>query len=327
MEHRIAVLDDYGDLARTFGDWDRFGEAATIFNDHLADQDAVVQRLAPYDVVALMRERTPFPRELIARLPNLRLVVTSGMVNRAIDLSACAERGIVVCGTGSGASAVVEIAWGLILALAHRIPTVDRDLHEGRWQAELGDSVSGKILGLVGLGRIGARMAAIAPAFGMRVIAWSENLTGERAAQSAAEAVAKDDLFRRADVVSVHLVSSERTRGIVGAGELALMKPGAFLINTARGPIVDEPALVEALRTGRIAGAGLDVYDDEPLPVDHPLRSLPTAVLTPHVGYATRSSFAVFHPQMIEDIEAWMRGTPIRVLGSTDVKEGQGAPR
>ncbi len=322
MDHRIAVLDDYGDLARRFGDWARFGDAVTIYNDHLDDPDAVAARLQPYGIVALMRERTPFPRELIARLPNLKLLVTTGMVNRAIDVEACAERGIVVCGTQGGPSAVAEIAWGLILALAHRIVAVDRDLHEGRWQSELGDVVAGKTLGLVGLGRIGARMAAIAPIFGMRVLAWSTNLMPERAAAAGAEAVAKDELFRRADVVSVHLVSSERTRGIVGARELALMKPSAFLINTARGPIVDEAALVEALRSGRIAGAGLDVYDAEPLPVDHPLRRLPNAVLTPHVGYATRSSFAVFHPQLIEDIEAWQRGTPIRVLGSTEVPPG-----
>ena len=316
MTYRIAVLDDYGSLARRFGDWDRFGGALTIFPDHLNDPDAVAERLSPFDVVALMRERTPLPRELIARLPNLKLVVTSGMVNRAIDLAACAERGIVVCGTQGGPSAVTEITWGLILALAHRIPIVDRDLHAGRWQAELGDVVSGKTLGLVGLGRIGANVAKVAPLFGMPVIAWSANLTAARASEAGAELVAKDELFRRADVVSVHLVSSARTRGIVGAHELALMKPSAFLINTARGPIVDEAALVDALRTGRIAGAGLDVYDAEPLPVDHPLRRLPNAVLTPHIGYATRSSFAVFHPQMIEDIEAWMRGAPIRVLGN-----------
>jgi len=322
VEHKIAVLDDYGDLARRFGDWDRFGDAVTIFHDHLGNDDAVGEQLAPFDIVALMRERTPFGRELIARLPKLRLIVTSGMTNRAIDLDACAERGIAVCGTEGGRSAVVEIAWGLILALAHRIPFVDRDLRAGHWQLGLGDVIGGKTLGLVGLGRIGARMAVLAPAFGMRVVAWSQHLTAERAAACGAELVARDELFRQADVVSVHLVSSERTRGLVGARELAQMKPTAFLINTARGPIVDEAALVDALARGRIAGAGLDVYDAEPLPVDHPLRRLPNTVLTPHVGYATESSFRVFYPQMIEDIEAWMRGAPIRVLGTSDVAEG-----
>jgi phosphoglycerate dehydrogenase-like enzyme len=233
----------------------------------------------------------------------------------------------VVCGTDTGASAVIEITWALILALAHRIATVDRDLHEGRWQSGLGDSVRGKTLGLVGLGRIGARIAAIAPAFGMRVIAWSQNLTAARAAECAVELVERDELFRRADVVSVHLVSSERTRGIVGAHEFGLMKPTAFLVNTARGPIVDERALLDALGTGRIAGAGLDVYDVEPLPPDHPLRRAPNAVLTPHIGYATDGSFRIYYSQMIENIEAWLRGAPIRVLGSTNVTEGQGTAR
>lgn len=327
MQHRIAVLDDYGNLARHYGDWDRFGDAVTIYNDHLADPDAVVERLEPYDVVALMRERTPFSRGLIARLPNLRLIVTSGMWNRAIDLEACAGRGIVVSGTDTGASAVIEITWALMLALAHRITIVDRDLHEGRWQNGLGDSLRGKTLGIVGLGRIGARIATIASAFGMPVIAWSQNLTAPRAEECGAALVARDELFRRADVVSVHVVSSERTRGLVGAHELGLMKPSAFLINTARGPIVDERALLDALGSGRIAGAGLDVYDVEPLPPDHPLRRAPNTVLTPHIGYATDGSFRIYYPQMIEDIEAWVRGTPIRVLGATGVKEGQGTAR
>ena len=326
MDARIAVLDDYSDVARSYGDWSRFGDRVTVFHDHLAEREALVERLGPFDVVAIMRERTPFPRDLVARLPNLKLLVTSGMVNRAIDLEACAERGIVVCGTAAGASAVTEVTWALILALTYRITTVDRDLREGRWETGIGTQLSGKMLGTIGLGRIGARVAQTAAAFGVPVIAWSQNLTAERAAACGAELVSKDDLFRRADIVSIHVVSSERTRGLVGAREFGLMKPTAFLINTARGPIVEEAALLDALTSGRIAGAGLDVYDVEPLPPEHPLRRAPNTVLTPHIGYVTHGAYAIYYPQMIEDIEAWMRGTPIRVMTASEPKVKASAP-
>lgn len=314
MNPRIAVLDDYSDVARSYADWSVFGDAVTIYQDHIAEREALVERLLPYDVIALMRERTPFPSDLLPRLPKLKLLVTSGMSNRAIDLAACAARGITVCGTDSGASAVREVAWALILALTHRITVVDRDLREGRWETGIGAEITGKTLGIIGLGRTGTRVATVARAFDMPVIAWSQNLTAERAAAGGAELVTKDELFRRSDIVSIHVVSSERTRGLVGAREFGLMKPAAFLINTARGPIVDEGALIDALTTGRIAGAGLDVYDVEPLPPDHPLRRLPNTVLTPHIGYVTQGSYHVYYPQMIEDIQAWLRGAPIRTM-------------
>jgi phosphoglycerate dehydrogenase-like enzyme len=323
MQPRLAILDDYQGVARSFGDWDRLGDHldVTVFQDHLADEDALTARLEPFDAVALMRERTPFPRSLIDRLPNLKLITTSGMWNASVDLVACEERGIAVCGTQTSGSGTAQVTWALIFALAQQITVVDRDIREGRWQTGLGDELAGKTLGLLGLGRVGAKVARAAPAFDMNVIAWSANMTSERAAAAGAVLVERDELFARADYVSVHLVLSPRTRGLIGTSEFALMKPTAFLINTSRGPIVDEPALIDALRRQSIAGAGLDVFDIEPLPLDHPLRSIPNTVLTPHIGYASKGSYALFYSQMLEDVEAWLAGTPIRRILSTVVPD------
>ncbi len=316
---RIAVLDDYQNAARSYGDWDRLAGRAdvTVFTDHLSDEDALAARLEPFAGVVLMRERTPFPRSLLDRLPNLRLIATSGMWNASVDLVACEERGIVVSGTQTGGGGTAQVTWALIFALAQQITVVDRDIREGRWQTGIGDELAGKTLGLLGLGRVGAKVARAAPAFDMNVIAWSANMTDERAAAAGATRVERDELFARADFVSVHLVLSTRTRGLIGKNELALMKPTAFLINTSRGPIVDEPALIDVLGRRSIAGAGLDVFDVEPLPADHPLRRLPNTVLTPHIGYVSKASYAVFYSQMLEDIEAWLAGAPIRQILST----------
>jgi phosphoglycerate dehydrogenase-like enzyme len=316
MTERIAILDDFQDVALQFGDWSRLTTRAqtTVFHDHVADEDSLVERLRPFSVIALMRERTPFPRSLIERLPNLRLILTSGMFNRSLDLAAALERGIVVSGTDIVGIAPVQTTFALMLALLQHIPTVDRDIREGRWQTGVGTEIGGKTLGLVGLGRLGSKVAKLAQAFGMKVIAWSTNLTAERAAAAGADLVTKDELFSRADVVSVHLVLGERTRGTIGSREFGLMKPTSLLINTARGPIVDENALLDALRSRQIAGAGLDVYDVEPLPLDHPLRTQPNTVLTPHIGYVSRENYATFYSQMVEDVEAWLAGKPIRRL-------------
>lgn len=314
MNPRIAVLDDYQNIARSFARWQRLDGRAevTMFADHLADEDALVARLAPFAAVALMRERTPFPRRVLERLPNLRLITTSGMWNASVDLAACEERGIAVCGTQAGGGGTAQVTWALILALAQQVTTCDRDIRAGLWQTGIGEELAGKTLGLLGLGRVGAKVAQAAPAFGMEVIAWSTNLTDERAAACGAKRVERDELLARADFVSVHLVLSPRSRGLIGGDELARMKPTAFLINTSRGPIVDEAAMIGALERHTIAGAGLDVYDVEPLPLDHPLRRLPNTVLTPHVGYMSRESYTVFYAQMLEDIEAWLDGAPIR---------------
>jgi phosphoglycerate dehydrogenase-like enzyme len=288
----------------------------TAFADHLFDGDALVERLAPFAALAVWAERTPLARSLIERLPNLRLIVTSGMANRSIDFAACAERGIVVSGTQHANTGAPQVTWALILALAQQITTVDRDIREGRWQTGLGEELAGKTLGLLGLGRLGTKVARIAQAFDMQLLAWSANLTAERAAACGAELVERDELLRRADVVSIHLRLGERTRGLLGRRELALMKPTAYLVNTSRGPIVDEAALIDALERRAIAGAGLDVYDVEPLPLDHPLRRLPNTVLTPHVGYVSRGGYVAYYRQLVEALEAWLDGTPVRRLPS-----------
>ena len=323
MKTRVAILDDFQGVARAFGDWDRLNERAdvTVFSDHLSDDDALVERLQPFAALALMRERTRFPRAVIERLPNLQLITTSGMWNAAIDLAACEERGIVVSGTQSGGGGTAQLTVALVLALAQQITVVDRDMREGRWQTVVGEELAGKTIGLVGLGRVGSRVARLAQAFDMRTIAWSANLTDERAAAVGVERVERDDLFRDADVVSVHLVLGERTRGLIGRPQLELMKSSAYLVNTSRGPIVDEAALIELLRARRIAGAGIDVYAVEPLPPDHPFRSLPNTVLTPHIGYVSRESYALYYTQMREDVQAWLDGAPVRRIQSGAVPD------
>jgi phosphoglycerate dehydrogenase-like enzyme len=323
MKPQIAVLDDFQGVATTFGDFARLAERAdiTVFRDHLRDQDALAARLAPFDAIAVMRERTPLDAALIARLPKLRFIATTGMWNRSIDLDAAAARGIVVSGTQTSGSGTVQVTFALMLALLQQIPTVDRDIREGRWQTGVGSGIAGKTIGVIGLGRIGVKVATIARAFDMDVLAWSQNLTAERAAAVGATLVTKDELLARADIVSIHLVLSERTRGLIGEREFALMKPTAYFINTSRGPIADEAALLAALREQRIAGAGLDVYEIEPLPLDHPLRSQPNTVLSPHIGYVSRESFTTFYPQLVDAIEAWLDGVPIRRILTSEVAD------
>jgi phosphoglycerate dehydrogenase-like enzyme len=310
----VAVLDDYQGVALSHGAWEALGASVTVFRDHVADDGRLVERLAGFEVVVAMRERTPFTRARLSRLPDLRLLVTTGMANASIDLDAARERGVVVCGTGGVASATVELTWALILAVARHVCAEDRRVRAGGWQHTLGFELAGRTLGVVGLGRLGSRVAAIGQAFEMSVLAWSQNLDASRAASLGVEAVSREELFARADVVTVHLRLSDRTRGLVGAGDLARMRSSAILVNTSRGPIVDERALLAALEAGTIAGAGLDVFEVEPLPVGHPLRLAPNTVLTPHIGYVSRGSYEVYYREAVEDIAAWLRGEPVRVL-------------
>jgi phosphoglycerate dehydrogenase-like enzyme len=314
--HRIAVLDDYQSAAAGFADWSLVTGPVDVveFADHLADEDALADRLTPFEVVVAMRERTPFPRTLLERLPHLRLLVTTGRRNASIDVAAAAERGITVCGTGSHAAGPVELTWALILAVARQVPLEDASVRAGGWQETVGTDLAGATLGVLGLGRLGERVARIGQAFDMDVVAWSQNLTGQRAAEVGVRLVDRDELFATADVLTVHLVLSDRTRGLVGRDELERMKPSAILVNTSRGPIVDEAALLDALSSSRIAGAGLDVFDTEPLAPDHPLRSAARTVLTPHLGYVTEKTYEIFFREAVEAVAAFLAGSPIRVL-------------
>jgi phosphoglycerate dehydrogenase-like enzyme len=322
MTIRVAVLDDYQNVARKYADWDSLpaGTEVEVFHDHVADRDELVRRLKPFEVIAAMRERTPFPREVLAALPNLKLLITTGMRNASFDLEAASELGVTVCGTGHGQSRpsepTAELTWGLILSLLRNIPQEDRNVREGRWQQTVGADLGGRTLGIVGLGRLGSQVAAVGRAFGMEVLAWSQNLTEDRAQAAGARAVDKQELFRTSDVISIHLVLSDRTRGLIGADDLALMRPTAYLVNTSRGPIVDEAALQSALREGRIAGAGLDVFETEPLPVDDPWRRTPRTVLTPHLGYVTDGTYKGFFADTVECIGAYLAGSPVRVINA-----------
>lgn len=313
---RVAILDDYQGVARDLADWSQLppGSDLTVFDKPLGDEAAVAAALEPFDVLVIMRERTPFPASLISRLPKLKLLVTTGARNNAVDLAACAARGIPVCGTRMVGTPTAELTWGLILALAKRIPAEERALREGRWQTGLTGDLAGKRLGLVGLGKLGSKVAQVGLAFGMEVAAWSPNLTDERAAAAGVTRLEKRDLFATSDVVSVHLVLSERTRGVVGADEIGAMKPTAFLVNTSRAGLVDEAALAHALRHGHIGGAGIDVFPIEPLPENSLWLDLPNTVLTPHLGYVTRENYAVFYRDALEDILAWTAGSPVRLL-------------
>jgi phosphoglycerate dehydrogenase-like enzyme len=312
--HRIAVLDDYQSVAATFADWSTVPAPLEVveFHDHVADENALAARLEPFDIVVAMRERTPFPRSLLSRLPNLRLLVTTGARNASIDVGAARELGITVCGTGPHPSGPVELTWALILAVARHVPEEHAGVRAGGWQQTVGTDLAGATLGVIGLGRLGERVARIGQAFGMDVVAWSQNLTDERAGEVGVRRVGKDELLADSDVLTVHLQLSDRTRGLIGGPEFALMKPTAILINTSRGPIVDEQALLDALGSGRIAGAGLDVFDQEP--AGHPLRHQPRAVLTPHVGYVTKATYEVFYRGAVEDVAAFLAGAPIRVI-------------
>jgi phosphoglycerate dehydrogenase-like enzyme len=313
---RVAILDDYQGVALALADWQSLHPQAQLqaFADHLDDLDALARRLHAFECVVVMRERTPFPRALFDKLPNLRLLITPGMRNASIDVAAATERKVQVCGTDMLPYPTAELTWGLILALFRHIPAEDRAARAGRWQTTLGLGIKGKTLGLVGLGRLGAQVAHIGKAFGMEVIAWSQNLTAEHAAEAGAALVAKDDLFARADVVSIHLVLGPRSRGLVGAAELGRMKPAAFLVNTSRAPIVDEAALIAALSERRIAGAGLDVFEPEPLAKDHPLLTLDNTVITPHLGYVTEENYRLAYGQALEAIRAFLDGTVLRPL-------------
>jgi phosphoglycerate dehydrogenase-like enzyme len=314
---RVAVLDDYGSVARALGPWDRLDGRAEVefLAEHLVDEDALAARLARFDVVVAMRERTPFPRSLLSRLPALRLLVTTGMANASIDLDAARDHGVLVCGTASRGAGPVELTWALILGLVRRVREEDAAVRAGGWQQGVGGDLEGRRLGLLGLGRLGSRVAAVGLAFGMEVVAWSENLRAEDAAAVGATRVEREELLRTSDVVSIHLRLSDRTRGLIGAGELRLMGREALLINTSRGPIVDEAALLQALHDGSIGGAGLDVFDFEPLPPVHPLRTAPRALLTPHLGYVTEATFRLFFEEAVQDIEAFLDGAPVRLLG------------
>jgi phosphoglycerate dehydrogenase-like enzyme len=325
---KIAILDDYQGVALELADWSRLeaaGHQITVFREHLGqDDDAVVAALEPFDAVVAMRERTPLRAERLERLPNLKLIVSTGRRNASIDLKATEARGITVCSTGYLPSPASEHTWALIHAATRRL---DAELGsaalrsagagwtcDGGWQTTVGRGLEGRRLGLLGLGNLGSRVARVGLAFGMDVVAWSENLTDARAAEVGVRRVEKDELFAGSDILSVHLVLSKRSRGLVGAAELALMKPDAVLVNTSRGPIVDEAALVEALQEGRIGCAALDVYDVEPLPAAHPLRTAPRTVLTPHIGYVTREQYEAFYRDAVKDIEAWAAGAPIRIM-------------
>jgi phosphoglycerate dehydrogenase-like enzyme len=313
---RVALLDDYQDVALQMADWHTLPADVHIqaFRDHLSDEHALVERLKDIDIVMAMRERTPFQRSLLERLPNLKLLITAGMRNASIDLQAASDCGVMVCGTEGLGYPTAELTWGLILSLMRRIPREDQATRNGQWQVTTGLGLQGKTLGLMGLGRLGSQVAEVGKAFKMHLIAWSQNLTAERAAEYDATLVSKDDLVSQSDILSIHLILSDRSRGLIGARELNMMKPTAYLVNTSRGPIVDEPALIQALENGTIAGAGLDVFDVEPLPLNHPLRRLDNIVITPHLGYVTDETYRVFYGDALEDIQAFLKGEPVRVL-------------
>ena len=312
---KIAVLDDFQGVALTMADWSALDGRAeiTVFRDHLADPADVVRRLQPFDVVCVMRERTPLGRAVLEQLGRLRLIVSTGRRNASIDQEAAAERGITVYNTGYASHGAMELTWSLILAAARFLPAETASLRNEGWQVAVGGDLHGKTLGIVGLGKIGGAMARVARAFEMEVLAWSQNLTAETAAAAGARLVRKEELFRLADIVTLHLVLSARSRGIVAAPELALMKPTAWLVNTARGPLVDEAALIEVLQNRRIRGAALDVYDIEPLPVDHPYRRLDNVVATPHIGFVTQDTYRIFYRDTVENIVAWLDGRPPKV--------------
>jgi phosphoglycerate dehydrogenase-like enzyme len=319
MQYRCAVLDDYQNVALQFADWSRC-EAnvdVTVFNRSLGDNEDVAKGLADFQVVCLMRERTPFPREVIETLPNLRLLVTTGRRNATIDMEAAKDKNVLVCGTDSAAHPTAELIFAHMLEFARKVGFESARLKTGEtWQSSVGRDLSGKTLGLVGLGRLGTRVASVAKAFGMKVVAWSQNLTAAKCEEVGVTYTSKEQLLEQSDFISIHVVLGKRTRGLIGAGDLARMKGSAFLINTSRGPIVEEAALVDALRENRIAGAGIDVFDQEPLPFDHPFRTLARAQITPHLGYVTEDNYRLNYGQIVENICAFVAGNPIRVIAS-----------
>jgi D-3-phosphoglycerate dehydrogenase len=316
---RLAILDDYQNVALSLADWSAIENDVdiSVFNGHLGDTDAVAQALQGFDIIAAMRERTPFPKTLFDKLPALKLLMTTGMVNRSIDLDAAKARGVTVCGTGSFGNPTAGIAWGLILELTRHIGYENARLKAGEpWQTTLGPDVEGLTLGVIGLGKLGTRVGRIALAFGMKVVVWSANITPERAAAAGfGYAATKEDLLRQSDIVTIHIPLTPSSRGLLGAPELALLKPTALLINTSRGPIIDQAAMLDVLRHKRIAGAGFDVYDIEPLPTDHPVRKLDNVVLTPHLGYVSEQNYRQYFKGIVEDVRGFLDGKPVRVLG------------
>ena len=307
-KYKIAVLDDYQNVALESADWSVLRDRADIavFQDHLAHADALIERLLPFDVVCVMRERTPLSRSIIERLPNLRLIASTGPVNASIDVTAAGDHGVTVVHTGYRPDPTIEFTWALILASARNIVTESNSVRSGGWQQTIGTDLRGKTLGVLGLGRIGSQVARIGSAFGMDSIAWSQNLTSEAATAAGASLVSKDQLFERADILTIHLVLSNRTRGLVGASELAKMKPTARLINASRGPIVDEQALIDALKNRQIAGAAVDVFDIEPLPPSHPFRTLNNVLATPHIGYVSHDLYKTFYEDTVSNILKWL---------------------
>jgi phosphoglycerate dehydrogenase-like enzyme len=305
---KIAILDDYQNVALQMADWTAISERAevSVFNDHLPDPDAVVRRLEPFDVVCVMRERTPLRRDTIARLPNLKLIASTASRNAGIDVEAAKERGIAIATTGYRSTPTIEMTWALVLASARNVVNESVALRSGGWQQGLGEELEGKTLGVLGLGNVGGPVARIGSAFGMKVIAWSQNMTAEAAQRAGAEFISKEQLFERSDVLTIHLVLSDRSRGLVGASQLNSMKPTARLVNTSRGPIVDEAALIDVLERRRIAGAAIDVFDQEPLSKDHPFRRLPNLVATPHVGYVARGLYETFYGDTVKNITKWL---------------------
>ncbi|TMJ00107.1 MAG: D-2-hydroxyacid dehydrogenase family protein [Alphaproteobacteria bacterium] len=315
MAHRCAILDDYQNVATKLADWSIPDVEVTVFNEPFADRNSAIAALKGFDIVCMMRERTPFLKPTLEQLPDLKLLITSGMRNASIDLEYAGTRGITVCGTEAAGQPTAELAVGIMLELARRIGYENNRMKSGvPWQSTLGIELAGKTLGLLGFGKLGTKVGEIGKAIGMKLIAWSENLTEEKARAGGATLVSKQDLFRQADFLSIHLQLSQRTRGLVTGKDLALMKPTAFLINTSRGPIVDEPSLLAALGSRKLAGAGLDTFDVEPLPLHHPLRKLDNVVLTPHLGYVSQEGYKVYYTQMVEDIKTWLAGSPVRVL-------------
>ena len=314
---RAAILDDYQNVALKFANWSAIAKdvQVKVFNAPLGDDNAVIKTLQGFAIVNMMRERTPFNRKVIEGLPDLKLLITTGARNNSIDLKACAEFGVTVCGTAGFGNPTAAIAVGLMLELTRHIGFENARMKAGApWQVTVGHDLDGKTLGVLGLGKLGQRVAGVAKSLGMKVIAWSQNLTPEKAKESGTEYLSKEDLFRNADVISIHVVLSDRTRGLVRAKDLGLMKKTAYLINTSRGPIVEEKALIAALNSKSIAGAGLDVFDIEPLPTDHPFRKMDNVVLTPHLGYVSEENYRTFYSGVVEDIRAWLDGKPVRML-------------
>ncbi|MFP5365336.1 MAG: D-2-hydroxyacid dehydrogenase family protein [Actinomycetes bacterium] len=317
MQHRLAILDDYQDVAHGFADWaalEAEGVTVATFREPFPTAEALVSALADVTMVIAMRERTAFPREVLEKLPALQLLVATGMANASIDVAAAAEQGITVCGTPGSPAAAPELTWALLLAIARNVPAEENSLRAGTWQTTVGFELAGKTLGIVGLGKIGRKIAGYGQAFGMEVLAWSQNLTAEAAEEAGARRVSKEELFRLADVATLHLRLSERSENTVGEQELRLLGPEGILVNTARGPLVDQDALLKALTEGWIRGAALDVFDQEPLQAGHPLLAAPNTVLSPHLGYVTRESYRQFYGGAFEDVTAWLAGTPVRVI-------------